>query len=181
MGLETNFSSARRRTGCTKNIGFGREPKKLGPAPKETVLRATELRMRGVKWTEIFSVILGNATSTDQDRENLRSSVYLRISALKRRPPRESKQILTYQQARMATHSLVDSIPPDKSQLPREVDEPITARSISRILRKLGAKAGLGRVHPHMLRHSFATVLTRIDILFAPIAFKGGKKQRTRL
>jgi site-specific recombinase XerD len=35
----------------------------------------------------------------------------------------------------------------------------ITARSISRILRNLGALAGLGRVHPHMLRHSFATVL----------------------
>ena len=149
----------RQRVRCTKNMGFGREPKKFGCAPKETVLRATELRMQGVKWPVIFSEILGNATSTDQDRQNLRSSVYLRISALKRRPPRESKQILTYQQARMATHSLVDSIPPDKSQLPREVDEPITARSISRILRKLGAKAGLGRVHPHMLRHSFATVL----------------------
>jgi len=36
---------------------------------------------------------------------------------------------------------------------------PMTARSISRILRQLGVKAGLGRVHPHMLRHSFATAL----------------------
>jgi site-specific recombinase XerD len=36
---------------------------------------------------------------------------------------------------------------------------PITADSVRRILRELGVKAGLGRVHPHMLRHSFATAL----------------------
>ena len=147
------------RVRCTKNIGFAREPKELGPAPQETVLRATELRMRGVEWPEIFSVILGNAASTDKDHQNLRRSVYSRIKTLKRRLPRESQQTLSYQQARMATDSLVDSIPTDKAQVPGELDAPITVRSISRILRKLGAKAGLGRVHPHMLRHSFATTL----------------------
>jgi site-specific recombinase XerD len=35
----------------------------------------------------------------------------------------------------------------------------MTARSISRILCGLGLRAGLGHVHPHMLRHSFATAL----------------------
>jgi site-specific recombinase XerD len=146
------------RVRCTKNLGFGREPKKFGVAPKETIVPATELRMRGVKWPEIFSAILG-VTSSEKDRKNLARSVYNRIATLERRSSRESKQILSSQEARTATSLLVTSIPPDKSKLPREADEPITARSISRILRKLGAKAGLGRVHPHMLRHSFATVL----------------------
>lgn len=34
---------------------------------------------------------------------------------------------------------------------------PLAASSVRRILRDLGLKAGLGRVHPHMIRHSFAT------------------------
>lgn len=38
-------------------------------------------------------------------------------------------------------------------------DVPMTARSIGRILGRLGLRAGLGHVHPHMLRHSFATAL----------------------
>jgi integrase/recombinase XerC len=38
-------------------------------------------------------------------------------------------------------------------------DTPLEARSILRIIRDLGAKAGLGRVHPHMIRHSFATAM----------------------
>jgi len=40
-----------------------------------------------------------------------------------------------------------------------ESSVPIQARSVRRILRELGVKTGLGRVHPHMLRHSFATHL----------------------
>jgi integrase/recombinase XerC len=34
---------------------------------------------------------------------------------------------------------------------------PIDARSVRRIISELGVKAGLGRVHPHMIRHSMAT------------------------
>lgn len=40
-----------------------------------------------------------------------------------------------------------------------ESDAPIRYRSVGRILRELGVKAGLGRVHCHMIRHSFATHL----------------------
>jgi site-specific recombinase XerD len=46
-----------------------------------------------------------------------------------------------------------------KLQPAKQITAPITADSVRRILRELGAKAGLGRVHPHMLRHSFATHL----------------------
>jgi site-specific recombinase XerD len=30
---------------------------------------------------------------------------------------------------------------------------------VTRILRELGVKAGIGNIHPHMLRHAFATHL----------------------
>jgi site-specific recombinase XerD len=46
-----------------------------------------------------------------------------------------------------------------KLQPAKQSTTPITADSVRRILRELGIKAGLGRVHPHMLRHSFATAL----------------------
>ncbi len=46
-----------------------------------------------------------------------------------------------------------------KLQPAKQNTAPITADSVRRILRDLGVKAGLGRVHPHMIRHSFATAL----------------------
>jgi site-specific recombinase XerD len=43
---------------------------------------------------------------------------------------------------------------------PRPVkDQPMNARSIEKIVQKAGMAAGIGHVHPHMLRHSFATHL----------------------
>lgn len=43
---------------------------------------------------------------------------------------------------------------------PRPIkDEPMRKPSIQMIVRKAGMKAGIGHVHPHMLRHSFATHL----------------------
>jgi integrase/recombinase XerC len=46
-----------------------------------------------------------------------------------------------------------------KLQPAEQTTAPITDRSVRRILRELGVKAGLGHVHPHMIRHSFATAL----------------------
>jgi site-specific recombinase XerD len=42
---------------------------------------------------------------------------------------------------------------------PFDPEVPITVRSVRRTLRELGVKAGIGKVTPHMLRHSFATHL----------------------
>jgi site-specific recombinase XerD len=42
---------------------------------------------------------------------------------------------------------------------PFDPQVPITVRSVRRTLRELGVKAGIGKVTPHMLRHSFATHL----------------------
>jgi integrase/recombinase XerC len=47
----------------------------------------------------------------------------------------------------------------DHRRLQPDQNVPMTARSIGRILCRLGLRAGLGHVHPHMLRHSFATAL----------------------
>jgi site-specific recombinase XerD len=40
-----------------------------------------------------------------------------------------------------------------------DANTPIDARSVRRIVRELGVKAGLGRVYPHMIRHSMATAM----------------------
>ncbi len=47
----------------------------------------------------------------------------------------------------------------DCGQSPADKNAPMTARSIGRTLGRLGLQAGLGHVHPHMLRHSFATAM----------------------
>jgi site-specific recombinase XerD len=45
-------------------------------------------------------------------------------------------------------------------RVPRiDTDRPLRARQVWLIVARAGLKAGLGRVHPHMLRHSFATHL----------------------
>ena len=38
-------------------------------------------------------------------------------------------------------------------------DKPLDQRSIRLVFRKLGVKTGIGRVHPHMFRHTFGTHL----------------------
>ncbi|MDQ1407231.1 MAG: integrase/recombinase XerC [Acidobacteriaceae bacterium] len=47
----------------------------------------------------------------------------------------------------------------DHRRLQSGQENPMSARSIAPILSRLGLRAGIGHVHPHMLRHSFATTL----------------------
>jgi site-specific recombinase XerD len=64
-------------------------------------------------------------------------------------------EISTKEHAQRALAAFLDGkLPPAK-----QATMPIDAASVRRIVRELGVRAGLGRVHPHMLRHSFATAL----------------------
>jgi site-specific recombinase XerD len=69
-------------------------------------------------------------------------------------------EIATREEARLEAQRLVTKLrreSPEKLAL--GTDKPMVARSVSRILRELGVKAGIGNIHAHMLRHSFATHL----------------------
>jgi site-specific recombinase XerD len=64
-------------------------------------------------------------------------------------------EIKTKEAAQQALAVFLDGkLPPAKQST-----APIWPRSVQRILRQLGLKAGLGHVHPHMIRHSFATAM----------------------
>ena len=69
---------------------------------------------------------------------------------------------LTYDEARAKAQEFVVQV---RNDSPRELahtvdlEAPLNTRSIGRIVKDLGLKAGLGNVFPYMLRHSYATHL----------------------
>jgi site-specific recombinase XerD len=64
-------------------------------------------------------------------------------------------ELKTKQEAREA----LDRYLADKLVARDPATQPLDRVSIRRILADLGVRAKLGRIHPHMLRHSFATAL----------------------
>jgi site-specific recombinase XerD len=142
-----------------KSIGTLRPRKRTGPKPDQTITLAADLRKADREWNEIYAAVSPTAPLTDDQKHRLQSAVYYRLDESKRQPPKPADPIETYDAARSKAQQLVSGMRAEETAHTLDPSAPIDARSVRRILRELGVKAGIGKVTPHMLRHSFATHL----------------------
>jgi site-specific recombinase XerD len=146
----------------SKCLGLIGERLRTGPKPLPSITLACELRKAGRRWSEIYKAVSPEIALTPQEEHGLQSAVYYRLDDSKRKPLRASKQIRSFEQAKVEAQKLVAAIrvrSPRKLAHTLDPNKPMDARSVSRILRELGLKAGIGNIHAHMLRHTFATHL----------------------
>jgi site-specific recombinase XerD len=146
----------------SKRLGVIRAPERRRYKPDMRVQVAAALRRKGRSWPDIYNVIFPDVELDHLRLMRLRGAVYRFWSAPKKGPLKPFNHIGSLKDAKAATRKLLAEIrlrSPDKLAHPLPSKRPIRARSVSRLLRRLGVKAGLGHVHPHMLRHSFATHL----------------------
>jgi site-specific recombinase XerD len=145
-----------------KSVGGFRPRKRTGPKPDPMFTLAASLRESGSSWKEIYAAVSPSAGLTEKQKINLQNIVRYRIKQAKREPPKAPDLIATYDEAREKAQQLVSECREDSPHvLAHDLDPnaPINARSVRLILGDLGLKAGVGKVNPHMLRHSFATHL----------------------
>jgi hypothetical protein len=138
------------------------ERKRTGPKPSAEITQAAALRRAGRTWPEIFANVCPNAEMSREAQQRLQAAVYYRLDDSKRSPLKPSAQIATHDEARMKAQELVDNVrddSPRKLAHALDLDAPLDTRSIGRIVKDLGLKAGLGNIFPYMLRHSYATHL----------------------
>jgi len=145
-----------------KTLGMRSERKRTGPKPKAEITQAATLRRSGRTWPEIFANVSPNVEMSREAQRRLQDAVYYRLDDSKRSPLKPNEEITTYDEARAKAQELVAAVR-DKS--PRglahtvDLEAPLDPRSIGRIVKDLGVKAGLGNVFPYMLWHSYATHL----------------------
>jgi site-specific recombinase XerD len=145
-----------------RTLGMTSERKRTGPKPNAEITQAAALRRSGRTWPEIFANVSPNAEMSREAQQRLQDAVYHRLDDSKRSPLKPSEHITTYDEARAKAQELVTNVRDGSSrQLAHAValEAPLNPRSIGRIVKYLGVKAGLGNVFPYMLRHSYATHL----------------------
>lgn len=138
------------------------ERKRRGPKRDAAITQAAELRQAGLTWPEIYARVSPDAEMSTEQQHALQSSVRYRFDDSKRKPLEPVNVIATREEARVEAQKLVAAMrkqSPRKLASPRDPDVPMDANAVRRIIKQLGLDAGLGRVTPHMLRHSYATHL----------------------